>query len=54
MDLDGIQRATMGKARWFGRLVYCSFENSNTKLVGGVFAHLGVHKGWRNLSCCLL
>jgi hypothetical protein len=50
MDLDGIQRATMGRKRWFGWLVCCSLDNSKGKPIGRIFAHLGVYKGWMNSS----
>jgi len=53
MDLDGIQRTIVGRVSWFGRLVCCSLDNSMTRLVEGVFAHLGVHRGWMNLGGCL-
>jgi hypothetical protein len=45
MDPDGIKRVIMGKVSWFGWLVYYSLDSPMTKHVGGIFAHLGIHKG---------
>jgi hypothetical protein len=44
MDLNGIQRVTMGKANWFGWLVYYSLDSTMANHIRGVFAHLGAHK----------
>jgi hypothetical protein len=43
MDSDGIQRMTMGKANWFGWLVYYSMDNTTANPTKVVFAHMGAH-----------
>jgi len=48
MDLDGFQKAIVGRASQFGWLIYCSLNSSTTRLVGGVFAHLRIHERWRH------
>jgi hypothetical protein len=46
MDLNGIQKVIVGRTNRFGWPIYCSLDNSMTRFVGGVFAHLGIHRGW--------
>jgi hypothetical protein len=41
MDLDGIQRAIMGKMSWLVRLICCLLDSSTTKPIGGIFAYFG-------------
>jgi hypothetical protein len=53
VDSNGSQRTTMGRVSWFGWFVCYSLDNSTTEPIGGVFAHLGIHKGWTHLSSCL-
>jgi hypothetical protein len=45
VDPDGIQRKIVGRASQFGWLVSYSLDSSMTRPVGGIIAHLGVHKG---------
>jgi hypothetical protein len=46
MDPNGIQKAVVGKACWFGRFVYYSLNNSMIRPIGGIFMHLGFRIGW--------
>jgi hypothetical protein len=48
MDLDGIQRMTVGRVSQFGWFVYYSLENPMTTPIGRVLAHLGIHRGLTN------
>jgi len=53
VDSNGNQKTTMGIVSRFGLFVCCSIDSSMTKPIGGVLAHLGVHRGWRHLGSCL-
>ncbi len=53
MDPDGIKSVTMGRVSQFGWLGCCSLDSSMIKLVGRIFAHLGIHVGWMNSGNCL-